>query len=125
MFDNKDIEIINQDDKEYYDGKLYQVGIWPGAGYQLATFYVYADSEETALNLVVVDAEINAPSLLFSVSEIEDMIAEDWQDEYNEFISEADDRDDFTFATEYLNYVYVLLLKKLKICLYYKSHLMN
>ena len=107
MFDNKDIEIINQDDKEYYDGKLYQVGIWPGAGYQLATFYVYADSEETALNLVVVDAEINAPSLLFSVSEIEDMIVEDWQDEYNEFISEADDRDDFTFATEYLNYIYV------------------
>lgn len=107
MFDDKDIEIINQDDKEYYDGKLYQVGIWPGAGYQLATFYVYADSEETALNLVVADAEINAPNLLFSVSEIEDMIAEDWQDEYNEFISEADDRDDFTFATEYLNYIYV------------------
>lgn len=107
MFDNKDIEIINQDDKEYYDGKLYQVGIWPGAGYQLATFYVYADSEETALNLVVADAELNAPNLLFSVSEIEDMIAEDWQDEYNEFISEADDRDDFTFATEYLNYIYV------------------
>lgn len=107
MFDNKDIEIINQDDKEYYDGKLYQVGIWPGAGYQLATFYVYADSEETALNLVVADTEINAPNLLFSVSEIEDMIAEDWQDEYNEFISEADDRDDFTFATEYLNYIYV------------------
>lgn len=107
MFDNKDIEIINQDDKEYYDGKLYQVGIWPGAGYQLATFYVYANSEETALNLVVADAELNAPNLLFSVSEIEDMIAEDWQDEYNEFISEADDRDDFTFATEYLNYIYV------------------
>lgn len=107
MFDDKDIEIINQDDKEYYDGKLYQVGIWPGAGYQLATFYVYADSEETALNLVVADAELNAPNLLFSVSEIEDMIAEDWQDEYNEFISEADDRDDFTFATEYLNYIYV------------------
>ena len=107
MFDDKDIEIINQDDKEYYDGKLYQVGIWPGAGYQLATFKVYANSEEEALNLVVANAEINAPGLLMSIQEIEDLIAEDYQEEYNEFISENPESDDFTFATEYLNYIYV------------------
>ena len=104
---DENIEIINPDDKDYYDNKLFEVGIWPGAGYQLATFKVYANSEEEALNLVVANAEINAPGLLMSIQEIEDLIAEDYQEEYNEFISENPESDDFTFATEYLNYIYV------------------
>ena len=104
---DENIEIINPDDKDYYDNKLFKVGIWPGAGYQLATFKVYANSEEEALNLVVANAEINAPGLLMSIQEIEDLIAEDYQEEYNEFISENPESDDFTFATEYLNYIYV------------------
>lgn len=99
--------IINPDDKDFYDGKVYQVGIWPGAGYELIKFNVYANCEETALNLVVADAEINAIGLLISVPEMEEMIAENWQDEFNEFILEDPERDDFTFATEYLGYVYV------------------
>lgn len=104
---NDNIVIINPDDRDYYSGKLYQVGIWPGAGYELELFNVYADSEETALNLVVADAELNAPNLLISISDMEEMIADDWQDEFNEFILEDPERDDFTFATEYLGYVYV------------------
>lgn len=104
---DENIEIINPDDKDYYDNKLFKVGIWPGAGYQLATFKVYANYEEEALNLVVANAEINAPGLLMSIQEIEDLIAEDYQEEYNEFISENPESDDFTFATEYLNYIYV------------------
>ena len=104
---NDNIAIINPDDRDYYDGKLYQVGIWPGAGYELDLFNVYADSEETALNLVVADAELNAPNLLTSISDMEEMIADDWQDEFNEFILEDPERDDFTFATEYLGYIYV------------------
>ena len=104
---NGNIAIINPDDRDYYDGKLYQVGIWPGAGYELDLFNVYADSEETALNLVVADAELNAPNLLTSISDMEEMIADDWQDEFNEFILEDPERDDFTFATEYLGYIYV------------------
>ena len=104
---DENIEIINPHDKDYYDNKLFEVGIWPGAGYQLATFKVYANSEEEALNLVVANAEINAPGLLMSIQEIEDLIAEDYQEEYNEFISENPESDDFTFATEYLNYIYV------------------
>lgn len=104
---DENIEIINPDDKDYYDNKLFEVGIWPGAGYQLATFKVYANFEEEALNLVVANAEINAPGLLMSIQEIEDLIAEDYQEEYNEFISENPESDDFTFATEYLNYIYV------------------
>lgn len=104
---DENIEIINPDDKDYYDNKLFKVGIWPGAGYQLATFKVYANYEEEALNLVVANAEINAPGLLMSIQEIEDLIAENYQEEYNEFISENPESDDFTFATEYLNYIYV------------------
>lgn len=104
---DENIEIINPDDKDYYDNKLFKVGIWPGVGYQLATFKVYANYEEEALNLVVANAEINAPGLLMSIQEIEDLIAEDYQEEYNEFISENPESDDFTFATEYLNYIYV------------------
>ena len=103
----ENIEIINPDDKDYYDGKLYKVGIWPGAGYQLVEFYVYASDESTALDLVVVDAEINAPNLLYSIDEVMNQITDDFQDEYVEFINEYEDADDFTFAQEYLNYIYV------------------
>ena len=103
----ENIEIINPDDKDYYDGKLYKVGIWPGAGYQLVEFYVYASDESTALDLVVVDAEINAPNLLYSIDEVMNQIADDFQDEYVEFKNEYEDADDFTFAQEYLNYIYV------------------
>lgn len=103
----ENIEIINPDDKDYYDGKLYKVGIWPGAGYQLVEFYVYASDESTALDLVVVDAEINAPNLLYSIDEVMNQITDDFQDEYVEFKNEYEDADDFTFAQEYLNYIYV------------------
>ena len=103
----ENIEIINQDDKEYYDGKLYKVGIWPGAGYELVEFYVYASDESTALDLVVTYAEVNAPNLLYSIDEVVNIITDDFQEEYIEFINEYEDADDFTFAQEYLNYIYV------------------
>ena len=99
--------IINPDDQNYYDNKLYKVGIWPGAGYQLNTYYVYADSEETALDLVVVHLEIYNPSLLSSVQEVEDRINEDYQTEFNNFIVKGEDNDIITFASDYLNLLYI------------------
>ena len=99
--------IINPEDQSYYDDKLYKVGIWPGAGYQLNTYYVYANSEETALDLVVVYLEIYNPSLLSSVQEVEDRINEDYQTEFNNFIVKGEDNDIITFANDYLNLLYI------------------
>lgn len=99
--------IINPEDQSYYDDKLYKVGIWPGAGYQLNTYYVYANNEETALDLVVVYLEIHNPSLLSSVQEVEDRINEDYQTEFNNFIVKGEDNDIITFASDYLNLLYI------------------
>lgn len=101
--------IINPDDRDYYDGKLYEVDIWPGSGYQSATFKVYAANEQEALELVVADAELNNENLLMSIPEMENYIAEDWSEECNKFMQENEDRDadEYTFAEEYLNYIYV------------------
>ena len=54
-------EIVNPEDKDYYDGKLMQVGLWWGSGYTLDMYPVYADDPETALNLVVAYIEKNHP----------------------------------------------------------------
>ena len=101
--------IINPDDRDYYYGKLYEVGIWPGAGYQLVTFKVYAANEQEALELVVADAELHNENLLMSIPEMENHIAEDWSEECAKFMQENEDRDadEYTFAEEYLNYIYV------------------
>lgn len=112
----ENIEIINPDDKDYYDGKLYKVGIWPGAGYELIEFYVYAGYEEEALNLAVADAEINAPSLLLDFDSVRNDVFEYFDDEYREWRAdnnrgenefEGYDDDWFEFAQEYMNYIYV------------------
>ena len=112
----ENIEIINPDDKDYYDGKLYKVGMWSGAGYELTEFYVYAGYEEEALNLAVADAEINAPSLLLDFDSVRNDVFEYFDDEYREWRAdnnrgenefEGYDDDWFEFAQEYMNYIYV------------------
>ena len=103
------LDIINPEDKDYYDGKLYIVGIYPGAGMQLATFYVYAGYEEEALELVVayLDMQPSESNLIFTTDEIEDYISESFEDEFKEYMEENPDADTFQFATDYLGYYYV------------------
>ena len=103
------LDIINPEDKDYYDGKLYMVGIYPGAGMQLATFYVYAGYEEEALELVVayLDMQPSESNLIFTTDEIEDYISESFEDEFKEYMEENPDADTFQFATDYLGYYYV------------------
>lgn len=87
--------ILNQEDKDYYEGKLYRVCIWNGSGYSLYEYVVYADSEQVALELAVKYAEIEEDPVLFSYEELED--------EYTLL------GDDYNSLEQYLdeNYVYV------------------
>lgn len=103
------LNIINPEDKEYYDGKFYMVGIYPGAGVELATFYVYASCKEEALELVVayLDMQPTESNLLYTTDEIEDYISESFADEFQAYMEENPDADTFQFATDYLGYFYV------------------
>lgn len=103
------LNIINPEDKEYYDGKFYMVGIYPGAGVELATFYVYASCEEEALELVVayLDMQPTESNLLYTTDEIEDYISESFADEFQAYMEENPDADTFQFATDYLGYYYI------------------
>ena len=91
------LNIINPEDKEYYDGKFYMVGIYPGAGVELATFYVYASCKEEALELVVayLDMQPTESNLLYTTDEIEDYISESFADEFQAYMEENPDADTF------------------------------
>ena len=57
---DKNLNIINPEDKDYYDGKLYMVGLYPGAGVELKTFYVYGEYEGEALESVVAYLDLSS-----------------------------------------------------------------
>lgn len=103
------LNIINPEDKDYYDGKFYMVGLYPGAGVELATFYVYAGCEEEALELVVayLDMQPTESNLLYTTDEIENYISESFADEFQAYMEENPDADTFQFATDYLGYFYI------------------
>lgn len=101
---------INPDDKDYYDGKLFKVGLYPGAGYELTMFKVYADNEEEALCLVVAECERKKNfGLIYPVEEIKEFVEKDYKKEFDERYAEQSDSeyDWFAFAEEYLSYIYV------------------
>lgn len=103
------LNIINPEDKDYYNGKFYMVGLYPGAGAELATFYVYAGCKEEALELVVayLDMQPTESNLLYTTEEIENYISESFADEFQEYMQDNPDADTFQFATDYLGYFYV------------------
>ena len=103
------LDIINPEDKDYYDGKFYMVGLYPGAGAELATFYVYAGCKEEALELVVayLDMQPTESNLLYTTEEIENYISESFADEFQEYMQDNPDADTFQFAKDYLGYFYV------------------
>ena len=102
-------EIINPEDKDYNDGKLFEVGLWSGAGYSMATFRVYARHPEDALNQVVAYCEKEGDfGLITSVEDMYKMVDEDFADELKNYPEEEPGRlNYFGFIEEYLNYIYV------------------
>lgn len=106
---DKNLNIINPEDKDYYDGKLYMVGLYPGAGAELKTFYVYARYEEEALELVIAHLDISSDieGLLMDSQTVEDIVYDDYEEEYNNWLIDHPELDWFEFAHEYLGYVYV------------------
>ena len=108
----KEYNIINPEDKDYADGKLWCVSIWSGGGADINEFYVYASDEQTALEIVVAVAEINTPNILMDFDSVRNEVYEYYDDEYIDWLKEKGEDynyDDswFEFATEYLNYIYV------------------
>lgn len=85
------MEILNVEDRDYYEGKLYKVSLWNGMGYNTYEYIVYAGGEQEALELAVMYAERKDDPVLF---------------DYWEIIDEADNEED---SEEYLdeNYIYI------------------
>lgn len=106
--DTRNKEVINPEDKEYYDGKKWQVRVWCGSGYMLDYFNLYHDGQDTENMLckVVAYAENNDPDILLKVDDIMEEINTLWEDEYKEW-AEDNGEDEFQFATDYLDLVYV------------------
>lgn len=105
---DKNLNIINPEDKDYYDGKLYMVGLYPGAGAELKTFYVYGEYEGEALESVVAYLDLSSETgLLLDMDEVEDIVYDDYGEEYNDWLLEHPESDWFEFANEYLGYIYV------------------
>ena len=80
-------KILNLTDKDYYDEKLFKVDIWCGIGYVCHEYIVYADGVQTALELAVKYAEIQKDPVLFSTSEIEEIV-EGLDEDIEEYIDE-------------------------------------
>lgn len=101
-------KIVNIDEKNYYDGKGYEVDLYPGAGAEYKTFYAFANNEETALENVVAYCDQNGLTGFITPVDVEiDRIKEDYKKEYDDFIKENPDATEVDFITEYLNETYV------------------
>lgn len=64
--------IINPEDKFYKDGHLFKVLLYPGAGVEMIPYYVYADYEQDALEILIPYLEENALGLLVDIEDLED-----------------------------------------------------
>ena len=64
--------IINPEDKFYKDGHLFKVLLYPGAGVEMIPYYVYADYEQDALEILIPYIEENALGLLINIEDLED-----------------------------------------------------
>lgn len=80
---------INSDQQEYY-GKCYVVRIWPGSGYLLPAYKVYANHEEEALEIVVAWLEKNEPNML-------------QDDNYNEALQDGEDENELETVFLYVD----------------------
>lgn len=101
-------EIVNPDDKDYYNGKLYVVSVWCGVGYVLDQFKVYGDDNmEAILEKVVAYAEEHNQDILLNPDEVMEEVDRDFSAEYQEYLEENPYGDEVSFATDYLELLYV------------------
>ena len=105
------LDIVNPEDKKYADGHLWQVDI--ENGYDVSSFYVYADCVENALYIAVANAELTDSDILYDFDSIRDYVYTTFEDEYREWLQDKSgeeysyDESWFDFATDYLGYMYV------------------
>lgn len=100
--------IINPDDKFYKDGHLFKVLLYPGAGAELIPYYVYADYEQDALEILVPYLEENAPGLVINIEDLEDEELDNYITvdgihylDYNTYIEELDGEEKEKIETEF------------------------
>lgn len=106
--ESEEIEIVNPDEKDYYDGRLFRVCVWCGNGYVLNQYLVYGnDNAEAILENVVAYAEENEPEILVDVDDVYSEIDEIYSDEYNQYIEDNPEGDKDTFISDYLGYIYI------------------
>lgn len=102
------IEIVNPDEKDFYDDRLYVVSIWCGAGYVLDQFKVYGDDNmEAILEKVVAYAEEHNQDILLDPDEVYESVRNDFSEEYQEYIEENSYGDEDTFIADYLELMYI------------------
>lgn len=102
------VEIINPDDKDYYNGRLYIVSVWCGTGYVLDQFKVYSDDNmEAILEKVVAYAEEHNQDILLDPAEVYENVRNDFSAEYQEYIEENSYGDEDTFIADYLELMYI------------------
>lgn len=108
----EDLNIINKEDKAYYD-EFFKFSVYSGASIGSVTYGVYASCIEQALELAVAFAELHDSHILFDFDSIRDYVYTTFEDEYREWLSDKSgeeysyDESWFEFAQEYLNYIYV------------------
>lgn len=112
------LDIINPEDKDYADGKLWLVELWSGRGYSVSQLYVYAQSEEIALDTAIVYMEVNSiDGYLLDSDTVKSTVFEYYEEEYKEWLQDTNWVENntesnwedgwFDFAQDYLNYIYV------------------
>ncbi len=102
------IEIVNPDEEDFYNGRLFIVSVWCGAGYALNQFEVYGNDDiEKILEKVVAYAEDNCSEILLDPDEVYESISMDFEEEFNEYIKENPNENEDTFIADYFEYMYI------------------
>ena len=106
--ENKEMNIINPDEKNYYNGRLFGVSVWKGYGYSLNVYYVYCDDDmETILEKVVAYAEKNDREILLDVNDVSRSVDDEFASELSEYLEKNPEGDVDTFISDYLELMFV------------------
>ena len=100
--------IINPEDRFYKDEHLFRILVYPGAGVEMIPYYVYANYEQDALEILVPYLKENAPGLLIDITDLEDEDLDDYITidgiyylDYNTRIEELFDKEKEKIETEF------------------------
>ena len=78
----KSLDIINPEDKYYADGNLYNITIGRDMSSPKTSYKVYAQSAQSAVEIVVAHIDMINSNLLYTPEEVLDYIQEDYSDEF-------------------------------------------